>query len=1222
MTQVADKVLAWLHNVLQVWPYAHSSILKRGGSWNEAAAVLLLYCGSSRIGSHASTDGHITVTCTSEGVMTQVADKVLAWLHNVLQEYPNLQRTYFDAARTLAAFTSLAPRTEVYTHENGSSELLLTLSGTLPIDFKGTIYHFPVKTWVPRTYPQDAPIVFVDPARDMLIRPGQHVGVDGRVYHAYLRDWKKMQDRASITECLDYVQQVFAKEPPVISRMHQRQHQQRSGAYQDHAKGHDTRPPQLPPKPSTGSTDPVELPTIDRPTPPPKPPKLPDQQHQQHTPTFENSSQIGPAVARFPHETPRYQQYGVSPYQIQGTNSAPRDWRSSSTDVNYRHEQFASGPDSGERAPAVHFSNGHFGPARSANGHPIPPHSARSGTAQDVPPMMPRINPGTLPQYRRTQSPVSPVSPVARLSEQSHRQYSEMSASRYRSHAGQYQPRQDRHSMTADPVPQSHFAGQVRAQAQHIGLNQRGQVSFHTAGIESQAPPDLLSGSSDMASLDHTGSAPSSAPPVPPNPEKEHLLHALSVSLISQTQEKVNQNLSHLTPLRAQEQALNAAHARIDSEIRQLEHLSELLNVNESILHRAVQDCEATIKSAQSKPPPPIDEVLVAPTLVAQQLWTLSAEEAACREAMYVLQKALDQGRITGEVFMRQMRSLGRECFLKMALVRNSRAAPLLPHSSVSAHLFIMGDEEKEKAEKLAAAKKRFEQLKKEQAKKGKKSGGTKKKDEKKTEEAEAEAEAAVDPSTVVEEEEKAGEGDEEVADDTARQSKQRSESFRQSSTSAGSELSELYKKQAARIEDLEKENKSLVQQHEERTTRLGVVEGELDALRENSGELAELRSKAKDADRVGEELVSVQRQLAQAQQAIKAGGTNRRASGATSGANEELESKTSLIEELELELSNVRNQLSALQAGVAERDASIRELEQRAKAVEIETASYKQELEALKVSIAFPSDETKAANEDPEALTKRITVLESDLRTANSSLAGAGNRASSLEQKIEALTNLHRDATRVSQNKDKEVTELRDQLKKRNRPSHVEDASEFELGDEETETGALQARIRSLEAENFDLRRGVWRDKRAELQPGMDDSGATNAEYEDVDLNAVPLRGSAPPRQSSTFQDVLTSGINAFTGRSVHQEQAHGHARNQSLGLLEDDDGEFDEEAFRLAQEEDAKRRIERVKDVKRGLEKWKGWRVDVVVVQQQQQQQRQTPGIGAGERGPVFEL
>lgn len=160
------------------------------------------------------------------------------------------------------------------------------------------------------------------------------------------------------------------------------------------------------------------------------------------------------------------------------------------------------------------------------------------------------------------------------------------------------------------------------------------------------------------------------APPIPPNPEKEHLLTAISTSLVQQAQQRVNQNTSAIAPLQAQQNALRAAHARLEAEIAQLERLDATLSSNENILHRSIQDCNATISDAKTKKQPPIDEVLVAPTLVAQQLWTLTAEEAACREAMYVLQKAVDRGRISGSDFVRQMRGLGRESFLKMVLAR------------------------------------------------------------------------------------------------------------------------------------------------------------------------------------------------------------------------------------------------------------------------------------------------------------------------------------------------------------------------------------------------------------------------------------------------------------------------------------------------------------------------------------------------------------------------
>ena len=51
-------------------------------------------------------------------------------------------------------------------------------------------------------------------------------------------------------------------------------------------------------------------------------------------------------------------------------------------------------------------------------------------------------------------------------------------------------------------------------------------------------------------------------------------------------------------------------------------------------------------------------------------------------------------------------------------------------------------------------------------------------------------------------------------------------------------------------------------------------------------------------------------------------------------------------------------------------------------------------------------------------------------------------------------------------------------------------------------------------------------------------------------------------------------------------------------MGLMSEDG--FDEEAFRLAQEQEQKNRIERIKEVKRGLEQWRGWRIDIADLRQ----------------------
>ena len=74
--------------------------------------------------------------------------------------------------------------------------------------------------------------------------------------------------------------------------------------------------------------------------------------------------------------------------------------------------------------------------------------------------------------------------------------------------------------------------------------------------------------------------------------------------------------------------------------------------------------------SALSRQPPDVDDILVAPTVVGNQLYTVVAEERAIAEALFVLGRAMDRGRIGADVFVRQTRGLAREMFLKKALGR------------------------------------------------------------------------------------------------------------------------------------------------------------------------------------------------------------------------------------------------------------------------------------------------------------------------------------------------------------------------------------------------------------------------------------------------------------------------------------------------------------------------------------------------------------------------
>ncbi|KAK0536433.1 Suppressor protein stp22 of temperature-sensitive alpha-factor receptor and arginine permease [Tilletia horrida] len=145
---------------------------------------------------------------------------VQRWLRQVLAGpyAANADRVFADVDRVLLAFSSLSPRTEVYTHDDGRSQLLLELAGTVPIDYKRATYHIPVSFWIPHGYPREAPIVYVTPTQTMLVRKGKHVDPNGRVSVAYLDTWARKPEACNLLDLVHACRDIFSQQPPVYAK--------------------------------------------------------------------------------------------------------------------------------------------------------------------------------------------------------------------------------------------------------------------------------------------------------------------------------------------------------------------------------------------------------------------------------------------------------------------------------------------------------------------------------------------------------------------------------------------------------------------------------------------------------------------------------------------------------------------------------------------------------------------------------------------------------------------------------------------------------------------------------------------------------------------------------------------------------------------------------------------------------------------------------------------
>lgn len=450
-----------------------------------------------------------------------------------------------------------------------------------------------------------------------------------------------------------------------------------------------------------------------------------------------------------------------------------------------------------------------------------------------------------------------------------------------------------------------------------------------------------------------------------------------------------------------------------------------------------------------------------------------------------------------------------------------------------------------------------------------------------------------------------------------------------------------------SRPEELERENKRLAREAEEHEKRWRRVEEELEELREQNAE----RSVSGGADADGE-ISRLRAEVEVLRRRTSTAAARRESSQVVGGGEDveslrsELESKDSTIADMQLEISRLRGQLSSQTEGCETHGEQISALQSSLSSVEGKLRGMEIELADAKKALSRASEKAVLDGTERTSKDTKIRSLERELEEAISKRDEVVKKAEQLDKKVEAMNKLHREAESRNSNKlatseatARELPALRAKIEKlesensRLREKHKRvmsggggDEGLDELEDEERQK--LEKKIRELEGQVFDLQRGVWRDKRMQMQPRGDEGSRTSLDpgedFDEVDLsgsgNASRRRSSgnllnqqSQPRHSG-FTQVLNSGLAAFRASTTSPDsQSRNQTRPRNDSLLQefdDDDAGFDEHAFARAQaEEEARKMVEHVREVKRGLKGWVGWRLDLVDAR------RVSGGVGFGE-------
>ncbi|KAK6339568.1 hypothetical protein TWF718_008968 [Orbilia javanica] len=605
----------------------------------------------------------------------ELAPELLRWLSTVLApKYLSANRTYTDAATLLHHHRSLSPKTDVYTYDDGRSDLLLCIHGTLPVAFRGATYNIPVSIWVPHQYPNTPPTVMVVPGKNMAIRPTNHVDTNGRCYHPYLAYWSQNPDKSTLLDLCAQLKDVFSKEPPLYSKQ---------PPLQVHQPSPSPPPPPPPPRPplphdieaQRALSHPLALAQPQAqatPPPPPPPPPKAEPQHQSpaaysYTTTphlFTPQTQPAPPqpVASPPSHLPQNNNHNNNqpppdrpalPQKIPREEPRPASYPTPSP----AYQQTQAPPPPPPPPPPLPIRNSTIG-SPEPRSPPPPPHSPYHHPAS--PPPLP-VHPQHGWHHPHPSPPPHPPPPT-----QPHRL------------SGQYEPL-NRFSPAVQSVKQQQRPISIHGYpSQQLPSPSIGPSNLNPSATklpqrsQSQRKPfNILDADDNGPGMLPMPSAKSAVPPpLPPNPEKDRLINEIAKILQQKAEAASIKTMASLEQTASQAEAMAKTEAYMERERIELIRINDVCEKDQRILNERIGMADELIREVRDREAPNIDAVVVAPTVVHNQLYELVTDDMAIEDTIYVLGKALDKERITLDVFLKHTRALAREQFTKRALVK------------------------------------------------------------------------------------------------------------------------------------------------------------------------------------------------------------------------------------------------------------------------------------------------------------------------------------------------------------------------------------------------------------------------------------------------------------------------------------------------------------------------------------------------------------------------
>lgn len=134
----------------------------------------------------------------------------------IADRYQNVYKTKKDSMNLLNHYRGLSPKLDRFVFNDGQTKEMLTLDGTIPVPYKGSIYNIPICLWLLDNHPNSAPMAYVKPTPDMLIKASRNVDQNGKVYLPYLHEWNP--NSSDLVGLVQMMIMTFSEMPPVYAK--------------------------------------------------------------------------------------------------------------------------------------------------------------------------------------------------------------------------------------------------------------------------------------------------------------------------------------------------------------------------------------------------------------------------------------------------------------------------------------------------------------------------------------------------------------------------------------------------------------------------------------------------------------------------------------------------------------------------------------------------------------------------------------------------------------------------------------------------------------------------------------------------------------------------------------------------------------------------------------------------------------------------------------------